>query len=79
MSKLLLLLLLGALAYLLVRGLKRHARPPAHSRDADGRTPPPAAERMVICVRCRIHLPESEAIESAGRHYCCEEHRAADR
>lgn len=36
-----------------------------------------AAEKMVGCAHCGIHLPLSEALTGADqRHYCCEEHRA---
>ncbi|MBI3140270.1 MAG: hypothetical protein HYZ19_00230 [Rhodocyclales bacterium] len=70
MSKLILLLLLGLLAYLVLKALKRSGE----RRDAK-RPNQPSAERMVACARCGVHLPESEAVESAGRHYCCEEHR----
>jgi uncharacterized protein len=30
---------------------------------------------MVSCAQCGVHLPESEAIQKDGKHYCCEEHR----
>jgi uncharacterized protein len=70
MSKLILLLLFGVFAYLLFKSLKRRNR----SRDADA-PGPRSPERMVACASCGVHLPESDAIESSGRHYCCEEHR----
>lgn len=73
MSRLILLLILGVIAYFLFKSLKRRNRP----RDEGGsgsRSP----ERMVVCATCGVHLPESEAIESSGRHYCCEEHRRTD-
>ncbi len=42
------------------------------------RRPPPPTETkygtMVRCAVCNVHLPESEAISSAGRFYCCETH-----
>ena len=69
MSKLILLLFLGLLAYLVFKGLSRNA---ARRRDAP---PPRSPERMVACAHCGVHLPESEALESAGRRYCCEAHR----
>jgi uncharacterized protein len=70
-SKLILLLLLGILAYLIIKGFKRAAE-----RSAQKRPPENAAERMVSCARCGVYLPQSDAIESAGRYYCCEEHRS---
>ena len=29
---------------------------------------------MVACAHCGVHLPESEAIQKNGKHYCCDEH-----
>ena len=40
---------------------------------------PPPAEKMLTCVHCGVHLPESEAVTDAGQIYCCEAHRAAAR
>lgn len=70
MSKLILLLLLGFLAYLVFRGVRRSARRQEQAEK------PQAPERMVACARCGVHLPESEAIEGdGGRRFCSEEHR----
>jgi uncharacterized protein len=69
-SKLILLLLFGVCAFLLFKSLKRRDR----SRDA-GASGPRTPERMVACAACGVYLPEGEAIESSGRHFCCEEHR----
>lgn len=41
------------------------------------RRPPPTETKngtMVRCAVCGVHLPESEAISSGGRHYCSEAH-----
>ena len=36
-----------------------------------------AAEKMIACAHCSIHLPLSEALIGADhRHYCSAEHRA---
>jgi hypothetical protein len=59
----LLLLLLGVWIVLTI--LKQRRRPPA----TETRT-----GTMVSCAVCDIHLPESEAIASGGKHYCCEAH-----
>lgn len=37
----------------------------------------PSITNMVACARCGVHLPESEAIQKDGKHYCCEEHLKA--
>lgn len=71
MSKLILLLFLGFLAYLLFKGLQRAA-----ARRPGKAQPPSAPERMVACARCGVNLPESEALEGdAGGRFCSEEHR----
>ncbi|MBK6629831.1 MAG: hypothetical protein IPG33_01630 [Betaproteobacteria bacterium] len=70
MSKLILLLVLGLLAYLVFKGFRRTASRREHS-EGDPRT----SERMVVCAHCGVHLPESEALEDGGRRFCSEEHR----
>ncbi len=69
MSKLLLLIVViaGILWFLLLQ----------RKREAQGKVDAPSArppEKMVTCARCGVHLPESEALLVAGRHYCCAEH-----
>jgi uncharacterized protein len=44
--------------------------------DPSARRVPPA-EKMVTCVHCGVHLPESEGVADGGRIYCSEAHRAA--
>ena len=69
MGKVLILILVGLAAYFLWKGLRRSA-----SRTT-GAGASPAGERMVDCSECGVHLPVSEAIQSEGRYFCCEEHR----
>jgi uncharacterized protein len=69
MGKLLLLILVGIVAYLLFKGLARSARP------GEGRGPRGDAERMVGCSQCGVHLPISEAVEADGNYFCSDEHR----
>ncbi len=45
------------------------ASPKVERREASG------TEKMVTCDYCHLHVPESEALASAGHHYCCDEHR----
>jgi uncharacterized protein len=72
MSKLILLLFLGFLAYLVFKGFKRAAA----NRDGKAQAGKPAeSEHMVACARCGMHVPESEAFEGAGGRFCSEEHR----
>jgi uncharacterized protein len=68
-SKLILLLFLGLLAYLVFKGITRKSE----RRQADA--PPASPERMVACAHCGVYLPESESLERDGRSFCSEEHR----
>lgn len=69
MGKLILLLFLGLLAYLAYKGFRRSSRNNEQVSQQQG------PERMVACARCGVHLPESEAVQAEGRHFCSEEHR----
>ena len=69
MGKLILLLFLGLLAYLAYKGFR------PSSRNNEQVPPQQGPERMVACARCGVHLPESEAVQTEGRHFCSEEHR----
>lgn len=71
MGKLITLILLVLLGVYLYRRMTR-------KRDAADAREAPAAEDMVRCKTCGVNLPRSEAILSAGRFYCCDEHRRAD-
>jgi uncharacterized protein len=62
MLKLLLLLL----AVWVVLTILKQRRPPSPKETKTG--------NMVRCALCGVHLPESEAIFSSGRHYCSETH-----
>jgi len=67
MGKLLILVLVGLVAYFLWRGLRRGGEAT--------RKPPTDGERMVDCSQCGVHLPVSEAVEARGRYFCSDEHR----
>jgi uncharacterized protein len=70
MSKILLFALLAFVVYLVLRQSRRDGR----SDPTDG--PGVAAETMVACARCGVNVPRSEVLESHGRFFCSEEHRA---
>lgn len=36
-----------------------------------------AAEQMVVCAHCGVHLPRSDALPGMGGVFCGEAHRAA--
>lgn len=67
MGKLLILVVVGLVAYFLLRGFRRGG--------GAQRKPPTDGERMVDCSQCGVHLPVSEAVEAKGRYFCSDEHR----
>lgn len=64
MTRMLLLLAIGVIAFLLLRRL--FARP--------DRGTPPAFVSTVSCMSCGLHLPKDSAIERDGRYFCSREH-----
>lgn len=71
MSKFLLLVLVGVALYLVLTRAKK--APPGK----DGASPP-AAETMIQCAHCHVHLPLGESLAAGGKRYCSEEHRRLD-
>ncbi len=77
MAKFLLLLALGIVVYLIVSRVRREGERPAAPRQdqspsSSGKS---AAEDMVRCAVCHVHLPRSESFTSKGQYYCSDEHR----
>jgi uncharacterized protein len=70
-GKLLLILAALILVYAVVKAYQ------GRSRRREGPPSPrgPAAEDMVRCARCGVHLPRSESLMSGGEFFCSEEHR----
>jgi uncharacterized protein len=71
MKYLLLILAVLALVWLL-RGARRRVEPPSTSQ-------PPAtaaAQPIVACRHCGVHLPQHEALPGRGGVFCGEAHRA---
>ncbi|MCB5185598.1 hypothetical protein LG201_10325 [Methylobacillus gramineus] len=66
------LLLIAIVFWLLLTILKRYRS--NMNKQADK---PPAAEDMVQCAYCQVHLPRSESITHHQTQYCCEAHRKA--
>ena len=66
MTRLLFLLAIVVVVYLLLRSFRRKSP----KQDA-----PNAAEEMVRCAQCGVHLPKSESIQASGNYYCCDAHR----
>ena len=67
MGRIILLVVVALVAYVVIKALVRARRRP----DAEHRMP----ERMVSCVHCGVHLPQSEALEEAGNFFCSDAHR----
>ncbi len=66
MSRILLLLLIGFLIYLVVRGylrLNKEKKPPPAPTTLSG-------EDMLACARCGVNVPRSELTEVDGRLVC---------
>lgn len=63
------LVLLVAIAIWRNKQRRKAPPPPAANRQL-------AAEDMVVCAHCGVHLPYSDAVTSAERlHFCSAEHR----
>ena len=67
MARILLLLVIGFLIYMVVRGLFRSQV----KKDAPTQAPTTAeGEDMVACARCGVNVPRSETREADGRRVC---------
>jgi uncharacterized protein len=69
LARLLLIFFVGFVAYLLIKSyLKKLGQPPKSAAD-------PAAEKMVRCAQCGIHLPLADSVSADQEYFCSEEHR----
>lgn len=68
MARLILLLVVGVAAWALVKKIIA-----ANSQESQPH--PLEAQAMKRCSQCGVYLPESEALEKDGRHFCCADHR----
>ncbi len=76
MKFLLLALVIGIGLYFLL-GRSRH-RSNDEGRPPSPPAPPAGGGTMLSCAHCGVHLPSSEAlVDTRGRHYCSEAHRAS--
>jgi len=74
-GRLLLWLVLGLIAWWMLRPRKAAPPPPAAARP---HAPAGAApEAMVDCAHCGLHFPASEAVRDGARLFCCGAHRDA--
>jgi uncharacterized protein len=75
MVRLLLWVVLGFVAWMLLRPKRSAAPPPAAPRGPAAPAAKAEAEAMVDCAACGLHFPASEAIRDGARLYCCTAHR----
>jgi uncharacterized protein len=66
MSRLLSLIAIVIVVYWLFRSYRKGNTPERNN---------PAAEDMVRCAHCGVHLPKGESIVADGLTFCCAEHR----
>lgn len=69
MRVLAILILLLIVAWWASRALERRKRQP---RPPSGKKQP---ERMLECLHCGVHIPESEGVQGEAGFFCCDEHR----
>ncbi len=71
MSRLFFLMAIVVAIYLLVRSYGKNASQQDHAAPKD------AAEDMVRCAQCGVHLPKSESMLVGGNFFCGAAHRDA--
>jgi uncharacterized protein len=67
--KILLLIVIGFVAWTLIRNYQRSLNHPSKPSRKD------TVEDMVKCAHCGVNLPRSEAIYSGGHFFCTPEHQ----
>jgi uncharacterized protein len=65
LSKFILLLVVFAIAYWIIRSYRKKKNAPPRAKSED----------MVRCAECGVHLPRSESLMSGTVFYCSAEHR----
>jgi uncharacterized protein len=65
-SRLIFLLAVIFVVYILLKSYRRQIP----GQDASDK----AAEEMVRCLHCGVHLPKSESVSVNGKYYCCDAH-----
>ena len=71
MTKLLLFIAIALGIYVAFGFVRRNAR--TRREQAEPVVTP--AEGMVCCSLCGLNVPRSEAVQQAGRFFCCDDHR----
>jgi uncharacterized protein len=69
--RILVLIAIGLLLYMIIASfLRKQKRQQSESE--------PAAEKMVSCQHCGLHILEQEAVQAANKFYCSASHLEAD-
>ena len=72
MSRLFLFFAIAVVVYLLIRSYRKNVTGKnVHGQDEA------AAEDMVRCAHCGVHLPKGESVQADGHFFCGAEHRDA--
>lgn len=80
MGKILLLIIIAAVAIAWYRARLRAEERGDGREDGSAPKGPRAPERMVSCAQCKVHLPASEAVfDAAGTAFCGAPHLEAHR
>ena len=69
MGRIIFFVLLALAAYLVWKSLQRAGQ------RTDPKPPPVAAQAMVSCAHCGLHLPQADALVAGNRYFCSDEHR----
>lgn len=69
--RLILFIVICALAYSLYKKLQKGKSQPANN------APPPTTTEMKRCAKCGVHLPVHDSIQYQTLHFCCEDHKKA--
>ncbi|HEY6094820.1 MAG TPA: PP0621 family protein [Gallionellaceae bacterium] len=72
MGRLLFILAIVAVIIWWLKSMRNQQQPPR--QDEQQQPPPRAAEDMVRCAQCGVHLPRSESYLVGGKFYCSEAH-----
>lgn len=71
MGRILFFILLAFALYVAWKWLQRASS----SRTSQPQARNTAAQAMVSCARCGLHLPQSDALAAGSLYYCSDEHR----
>jgi uncharacterized protein len=74
MSRLFFLLAIAVVVYLLVKSYRKNES----GKNVPGKDEA-AAEDMVRCAHCGVHLPKGESVQADGKYFCSAGHRDAYR